>query len=55
MQEPSASWGTLLADATEISVLKNYLWMMTPAALVFLTALSFHLIGETRPTDEARR
>jgi peptide/nickel transport system permease protein len=55
VQEPSASWGTLLADATEISVLKNYLWMMTPAVLVFLTALAFHLIGESNLADDARR
>ncbi|HZS06194.1 MAG TPA: ABC transporter permease [Blastocatellia bacterium] len=46
VQEPSASWGTLLADASEISVLKNYLWMLTPALFVFLTALAFHLLGE---------
>lgn len=47
VQEPSASWGTLLADAQDISVLKNYWWMLTPAACVFLTALAFHLLGET--------
>jgi peptide/nickel transport system permease protein len=52
VQEPSASWGTLLADAQDISVLKNYLWMITPAVLVFLTALAFHLIGESEPPRE---
>lgn len=52
VQEPSASWGTLLADAQEISVLKNYWWMLTPAACVFLTALAFHLIGESKSNHE---
>lgn len=47
VQEPSASWGTLLAEAQDLSVLKNYLWMMTPALMVFLTALAFHLLGES--------
>lgn len=52
VQEPSASWGTLLADAQDISVLKNYLWMTTPALLIFLTALAFHLLGESSPTTD---
>lgn len=52
VQEPSASWGTLLADATDLTVLKNYLWMMTPALFVFLTALAFHLLGETAEPAE---
>jgi len=47
VQEPLASWGTLLAEAQDISVLKNYLWMTTPAVLIFLTALAFHLLGES--------
>ncbi len=46
VQEPSASWGTMLADAKELSVLKNYWWMLVPVACVFLTALAFQLLGE---------
>lgn len=52
VQEPSASWGTLLADAQDISVLKNYWWMLAPAVCVFLTALAFHLLGERETSDE---
>ena len=48
VQEPSASWGTMLADAKDLSVLKNYWWMLVPVACVFLTALSFQLIGERK-------
>jgi len=54
VQEPSASWGTLLADAQDVSVLKNYLWMITPAVLVFLTALAFHLLGEGSSLAESQ-
>ncbi len=46
VQEPSASWGTMLADAKDLSVLKNYWWMLVPVACVFLTALAFQLLGE---------
>jgi peptide/nickel transport system permease protein len=48
VQEPSASWGTMLADAKELSVLKNYWWMLVPVGCVFLTALAFQLIGEKK-------
>ncbi len=46
VQEPSASWGTMLADTKELSVLKNYWWMLVPVACVFLTALGFQLLSE---------
>lgn len=46
VQEPSASWGTMLADAKDLSVLKNYWWMLVPVACVFVTALAFQLLGE---------
>ncbi len=55
VQEPSASWGTLLAEAQDLSVLKNYLWMMTPALMIFLTALAFHLLGESGSELQAER
>ncbi len=52
VQEPGASWGTLLESAKDIGVLKNYWWMLTPVIFVFLTALAFQLIGE-READSA--
>lgn len=44
--DPGASWGTMLKDATDLSVLKNYWWMLVPVVCVFLTAFAFQLIGE---------
>lgn len=52
VQEPNASWGTMLADAKELSVLKNYWWMLVPVGCVFLTALAFQLIGEARGSSD---
>ncbi len=46
VQEPSASWGTMLAAAKDLSVLKNYWWMLSPVVCVFLSALAFQLLGE---------
>ena len=46
VQEPGASWGTLLESAKDIGVLKNYWWMLSPVICVFLTALAFQLLGE---------
>ena len=52
VQEPSASWGTMLADAKDLSVLKNYWWMLVPVACVFLTALAFQLLGQRNVSHE---
>jgi peptide/nickel transport system permease protein len=53
VQEPSASWGTMLAAAKDLSVLKNYWWMLVPVACVFLTALAFQLLGERKEDSAA--
>lgn len=52
VQSPSVSWGTMLEEAKDLSVLRNYWWMLVPVAGVFLTALAFQLLGENRG-DEA--
>jgi peptide/nickel transport system permease protein len=51
VQEPGASWGTMLADAKDLSVLKNYWWMLVPVACVFATALAFQLLGERQESS----
>lgn len=52
VQEPNASWGTMLAVTKDISVLKNYWWMLAPVVCVFLAALAFQLIAETAKKSE---
>ena len=54
VQEPSASWGTMLADAKDLSVLRNYWWMLVPVACVFVTALAFQLLGERQDRSDSQ-
>ncbi|MDA2929729.1 ABC transporter permease [Acidobacteria bacterium AH-259-O06] len=46
VQEPDASWGNLLAAATSVRVMTQFPWLLSPAAFIFLTILTFNLIGD---------
>ena len=46
IQEPSASWGNLLADAQNVQNLVKYPWMLTPGVFIFLTIMSFNFLGD---------
>lgn len=46
IQEPSASWGNLLAEAQNVQNLVRYPWMLLPGAFIFLTVMSFNFIGD---------
>jgi peptide/nickel transport system permease protein len=46
IQEPSASWGNLLADAQNVQNLVKYPWILSPGALIFLTVMSFNFLGD---------
>ena len=48
IQEPSASWGLMLAQAqsdTKVLML-GFWWLLTPGLAIFLTVLSFNLLGD---------
>lgn len=48
IQEPSASWGLMLAQAQEMKVFMcNFWWLLTPGVAVFLTVAAFNLLGDT--------
>ena len=54
IQEPSASWGNMLAAAQNVQNLVKYPWILTPGVLIFLTVMSFNFLGDplarhTRP------
>jgi peptide/nickel transport system permease protein len=40
---PTPSWGALLQDATNVSVLASAPWVITPAAALFVVTLGLHL------------
>jgi len=46
IQEPSASWGNLLADAQNVQNLVKYPWILTPGVFIFLTIMSFNFLGD---------
>lgn len=46
IQEPIASWGNMLQAAQSISVLTSYPWVLAPGAAIFVTVLSFNLLGD---------
>lgn len=48
IQEPSASWGLMLAQAqndTKVLML-GFWWLLTPGAAIFATVLSFNILGD---------
>jgi peptide/nickel transport system permease protein len=48
IQEPNSSWGLMLAQAQEMKVIMlGFLWLFVPGLAIFLTALSFNLLGDT--------
>jgi peptide/nickel transport system permease protein len=46
IQEPSASWGNLLADAQNVQNLLKYPWILTPGVFIFLTIMAFNYLGD---------
>lgn len=46
IQEPSASWGNLLAEAQNVQNLVRYPWLLVPGAFIFLTVMSFNFLGD---------
>jgi peptide/nickel transport system permease protein len=47
IQEPTASWGTMLARATPYAAFGSAWWYMTyPGLFLFLTVLGFNLLGD---------
>jgi len=46
IQEPSASWGNMLADAQNVQNLVKYPWILIPGAFIFLTVMSFNFLGD---------
>ncbi|MBP9855269.1 MAG: ABC transporter permease, partial [Candidatus Omnitrophica bacterium] len=46
IQDPFASWGNLLTDAMSIVRIKFYPWILIPGFFIFLTVISFNIIGD---------
>jgi peptide/nickel transport system permease protein len=46
IQEPSASWGNLLAEAQNVQNLVKYPWILTPGVFIFLAVMAFNFLGD---------
>ena len=46
IQQPDASWGNMLKEAQEFTNLLYRPWLLTPGILIFVTVLSFNLLGD---------
>lgn len=46
IRPPAVSWGTLLQDAQDITVLANFPWLLTPALFVVIAILMFNFVGD---------
>mgnify|MGYP001570994652 CR=1 FL=1 len=47
VQEPSASWGNMLAQARSLRALTSFPWLLyAPATAIFLTVMAFNFLGD---------
>jgi peptide/nickel transport system permease protein len=46
IRPPAVSWGTLLQDAQNVTVLANFPWLLLPALFVVLVILFFNFVGD---------
>jgi peptide/nickel transport system permease protein len=46
VQEPSTSWGLLLAQAQSIDVLTQYPWLLSPGVAIVLVILAYNFLGD---------
>lgn len=47
IQEPQASWGNMLAMASDIVSIKFYPWVLIPGVLIVVVTFCFNIIGDT--------
>lgn len=46
IQEPDVSWGNLLVEALSVAHIRLHPWVLYPGFFIFLTALSFNMLGD---------
>ena len=46
IQEPSSSWGNMLAQAEDVQNLMRYPWILAPGVFIFLAVMSFNFLGD---------
>jgi peptide/nickel transport system permease protein len=46
IREPQASWGLILSDAQNVTVLRNFPWLLAPGAFVFVVVMAYNVLGD---------
>lgn len=46
IQPPMVSWGTLLQDAQQVTVILQYPWLLIPGLFVIVAVLAFNFVGD---------
>jgi peptide/nickel transport system permease protein len=46
IREPQASWGLILNDAQNVTVLRNFPWLLIPGAFIFLAVMTYNFLGD---------
>jgi len=46
IQEPQASWGTMLVAAQDPEAMRKFPWLLAPGAAIFATVLAFNFVGD---------
>jgi len=46
IQEPSASWGNLLADAQNVQSIAQFPWILAPGLFIFVAIMAFNFLGD---------
>jgi peptide/nickel transport system permease protein len=46
IQEPEASWGTMLKDANNVRYLTDYTWLLVPGVFIFLAVMAWNFLGD---------
>lgn len=46
IQEPFSSWGQMLSNATDLTALSRYPWLLIPGIFIFITVLAWNFVGD---------
>jgi peptide/nickel transport system permease protein len=46
LRPPVVSWGVMLQDCMNMSVVQNYPWLLLPVVFIIITVLCFNFLGD---------
>lgn len=46
INEPETSWGLMLQETLQISVLEKHQWVLAPGIFIFITVMAFNFLGD---------